>query len=100
MTIVPNGEHAADAVGRPRFWRRGLCGGGAAHLAHALHAGMHAGGPPPVVLSSSLPSAAVFTRRAGFVAHHKTQIFEAVDRRMRQNGVSRRHRATITSVSS
>jgi hypothetical protein len=31
---------------------------------------------------------------AGVVARHKTEIFEAVDRRMHENGISRQHRST------
>ena len=36
---------------------------------------------------------------AGLAARHKTYIFEAVDRRLRENGISLRHRSTIDSVS-
>ena len=49
------------------------------------------------MLSGNLPpgGVALGDEAAGLAARHKAQIFEAVDRQMHHNGISRRHRSTI-----
>jgi hypothetical protein len=88
------GEHAADAVADRDLGVGDLGRGGAAHLAHALlkrvhavHAGMHVGKTAAIGVERQFAAGGgVMPGNEGcrLAARHKAQIFEAVDRQMRE----------------